>query len=238
MLLYIIRHGDPDYSTDSLTPRGILQAEAVGKRVFDAKIDRIFSSPMGRAKQTAEPACRLLGLPCEIEEWAHEIPAAKYSAHYPKQGRDQTWGSIFVQNSHIMGNGGYDLSYGQTLDSPMFRGTGMEEARAYIEENGKAFLERLGYREENGAYRILRPNDDKIALFCHGAFARTWLSVLLRIPLHVMLSSFITSHTGVTVIQFENFENGWTAPRCLSYCDLSHLHVAGLDMRYNGTIEV
>ena len=62
MLLYLIRHGDPDYETDSLTDRGKLQAEAVGKRMFDAKIDKIFSSPMGRAKETAEPACRLLGL--------------------------------------------------------------------------------------------------------------------------------------------------------------------------------
>ena len=33
MLLYIIRHGDPDYATDSLTERGKLQAEAVGKRM-------------------------------------------------------------------------------------------------------------------------------------------------------------------------------------------------------------
>lgn len=31
MLLYILRHGDPDYSTDSLTPKGVLQAEAAGK---------------------------------------------------------------------------------------------------------------------------------------------------------------------------------------------------------------
>ena len=37
MLLYIIRHGEPDYATDSLTERGILQAEAVGKRIAAAK---------------------------------------------------------------------------------------------------------------------------------------------------------------------------------------------------------
>ncbi len=73
MLLYIIRHGEPDYTTDTLTERRILQAEAVGKRIADSKIDMIFSSPMGRARQTAEPACRNLGLDCNIEEWTHEI---------------------------------------------------------------------------------------------------------------------------------------------------------------------
>ena len=39
MLLYIVRHGDPIYETDSLTERGKMQAEAVGKRMFDAKIE-------------------------------------------------------------------------------------------------------------------------------------------------------------------------------------------------------
>ena len=70
MLLYIVRHGDPDYTTDTLTERGLVQAEAVGKRIFDSKIDRIFSSPMGRAMETADPACRLLGLEKNIEEFA------------------------------------------------------------------------------------------------------------------------------------------------------------------------
>ena len=73
MLLYIVRHGDPDYVTDTLTERGKIQAEAVANRMRDSKIDRVYSSPMGRARQTAEPTCRMLGLPCEIEEWAHEI---------------------------------------------------------------------------------------------------------------------------------------------------------------------
>jgi probable phosphoglycerate mutase len=73
MLLYIVCHGDPIYETDSLTERGKLQAEAVGKRIADSKIDRIFSSPMGRAKMTAEPACRLLGLDYTVEDWTHEI---------------------------------------------------------------------------------------------------------------------------------------------------------------------
>ena len=71
MLLYIIRHGDPIYVTDTLTEKGKLQAEAVGKRMLDADINEIYASPMGRAKETAAPACRMLGLPMHIEQWAH-----------------------------------------------------------------------------------------------------------------------------------------------------------------------
>ena len=73
MLLYIVRHGHPDYATDSLTERGWLQAEAVGKRLAATGIDQVYASPMGRARQTAEPTCRLLDLPCHIEPWAHEV---------------------------------------------------------------------------------------------------------------------------------------------------------------------
>jgi probable phosphoglycerate mutase len=71
MLLYIVRHGDPIYETDSLTERGKLQAEAVGKRMYDARIDRIFSSPMGRARETAEIA--LPGVPYEVTPLIREI---------------------------------------------------------------------------------------------------------------------------------------------------------------------
>ena len=38
MLLYIIRHGDPNYKLDCLTERGKLQAQAVGKRIAASKI--------------------------------------------------------------------------------------------------------------------------------------------------------------------------------------------------------
>ena len=114
----------------------------------------------------------------------------------------------------------------------------MREAVNYIEQNGKDFLERLGYREENGVYRILRDNEDRVALFCHAAFARAWMSVLLHIPLHVVWSSFSYTHTGVTVLEFANNENGVTAPRCLCFSDMSHLFAAGLDMRHNHSGEI
>ena len=73
MILYIVRHGDPNYKDDCLTEAGRLQAEAVGKRIAASGINEIYSSPMGRAKETAEPAARLLGLDIKIEDWSHEV---------------------------------------------------------------------------------------------------------------------------------------------------------------------
>lgn len=229
MLLYIIRHADPNYALDCLTPKGKEQAEAVGKRIAASGIDRIFSSPMGRAKETAMPACRLLGKEFTVEEWAHEIQDERLTT-YP-DGRRTSISNL--QNTLFLENGGIDVPFEGAFQVPGIAQTEMDKACKYIWENGKVFLERLGYREENGVYKILQPNEEKVALFCHAAFARAWISMLLHIPLHIMWAGLDYCHTGVTILHFKNNENGFTAPKCLCYSDLSHFYKEGLDMRYN-----
>ena len=78
MLLYIVRHGDPIYNPDSLTERGKLQAAALGKRLARYGVDRIYSSPLIRAQQTAEPTCILTAKKAEILEWTSEAIAWEY----------------------------------------------------------------------------------------------------------------------------------------------------------------
>ncbi|MBE7054322.1 MAG: histidine phosphatase family protein [Ruminococcaceae bacterium] len=234
MLLYIVRHGDPIYETDSLTERGKLQAEAVGKRMYDAKIDRIFSSPMGRAIQTADPACRLLGLEKVIEPWSHEIEDERLTP-FP----DGKLKSIsLVQNTYYRENGNINLPYERAYECTGINQSRIKEAVERIEKCGNEFLERLGYKEENGVYKILRKNEEKVALFCHANFGRAWISTLLHIPLHIMWSSFSYTHTGVTVIEFANNENGFTAPRCLCFSDVSHLYASNLDLLHDNRIDI
>ena len=229
MLLYIIRHGDPNYALDCLTEKGKLQAEAVGKRIAASGIDRIFSSPMGRARETAEPACRLLGLDYTIEEWTHEIGDERKTT-YP----DGNFTSISnLQNTLFLEKGYYKAPFEEAYQVPAIAATEMDKACKYIWDNGVDFLERLGYKYEDGVYRIINPNEEKVALFCHAAFSRAWISMLLHIPLHIMWAGLDYSHTGVTIIQFKNYENGFTAPRCLCYSDLSHFYKDGPDMLYN-----
>lgn len=235
MLLYIVRHGDPDYETDSLTERGILQAKAVANRMRDSKIDRVFSSPMGRARQTAEPTCSMLGLECNIEEWAHEIGPEGLHTPFP----DGVIKSITnVQNTYYRENRAIELSYDNTYECPGIAQANMKPAVEYIEKHGYEFLERLGYKYEDGIFRITKANDERVALFCHAAMARAWISVLFRIPLHIVWASFSYTHTGVTVLEFANNENGVTAPKCLCFSDMSHLYAAGLDMKHNHSGEI
>ncbi len=234
MLLYIVRHGDPIYSTDSLTERGQKQAEAVAKRLADAGVNRIFSSPMGRARMTAEPTCKLLGLEYTIEDWSHEIQGERLTPFPDGKMKSIT----MLQNTYFRENGNVDLPYERSYECQGINQSDMKTAVERIEAGGRDFLERLGYREENGVYRILRENDDKVALFCHAAMGRAWISTLLHIPLHIMWSSFAYTHTGVTVIEFANNKNGFTAPRCRCFSDMSHLFAEGLDMTHDNDVKI
>ena len=53
MKIMIIRHGDPDYSIDSLTEKGWREAELLSQRLIKEDIDDFYCSPLGRAKDTA-----------------------------------------------------------------------------------------------------------------------------------------------------------------------------------------
>ncbi len=196
MLLYIIRHGIPDYTTDTLTELGWKQAEAVGKRIAKSKIDRIFTSPMGRAKQTAEPACRLLGIEPVVEEWTREIGEEQLTT-YP-DGKPKPM--CAMPNTIARGTDELELPFSRSFECRAVAESTIKDRYDDIKKHSDAFLEKLGYREENGVYRILRPNDEKVAVFCHALFGMTWISQLLHIPFHMMWTSFCYSHTGVTII--------------------------------------
>lgn len=219
MLLYIIRHGEPGVD-GALTELGLKQAEAVGERLCKSKIDKIYSSPFLRARQTAKPLCRMLGKEMIIEEWAHEIGHERITT-FPDGEKISV---SLLQNTVFRTEKNINLPFERAFEADGFRESGMEGAVRYIEENGDKFLERLGYKKENGVYRILRNNEERVALFCHSAFSRAWISRLLHIPIHIMWASFDYAHSGVTVIEFENNADGFTAPICHCYSDLSHLY--------------
>ena len=53
MRIVFVRHGEPDYTHDCLTEQGKLQALAAAERLREEGIEEIFSSPLGRAAETA-----------------------------------------------------------------------------------------------------------------------------------------------------------------------------------------
>ena len=105
---------------------------------------------------------------------------------------------------------------------------------AALQSESDEFMARQGYVRQGNEYRIVRPNDDRVAVFCHQGFGLSWLSHLLRIPPNVFWAEFDITHTGVTVLEFSNRKCGTTVPKCLCLSDMSHLAEDGwADKRYH-----
>lgn len=233
MLLYIVRHGIPDYATDSLTPDGRKQAEALVARLAPLGLDEIYSSPLGRARQTAEPTCRALGLEAQIEPWMSEGVAWNAFHTMNPDGKHGGW-AFWKKKAFLGSNERYEkrdsFSFGLYADDEVAR-----KGAAALRAASNDFLFRQGYEYmgEGNGYRITRENNKRIAAFCHQGFGLHWLATLLNIPYHIFTASFDISHTGISVVSFTDSGEGIAYPICLCLSDLSHIYGADLPMKYH-----
>ncbi|GHU76329.1 phosphoglycerate mutase [Clostridia bacterium] len=233
MLLYIIRHGDPDYANDCLTERGKAQAAALAKRLSVHGLDHIYSSPMGRAKQTAQPTCEALNLPMHIEEWTSEATAwNELASTYP----DGTFSWAFHQQNTILRhetNRRRDDWY-SIQAFPSTARAGYERIIRHSDE----FLSRLGYVKDGALYRIVKPSEERVAVFCHQGFGTTWLSYLLDIQPQLFWAGFDITHSSITILRFRNNDDGWTAPTCICLSDTSHIYAEGLPLQWCNIVDI
>lgn len=208
MELYIIRHGEPNYKYDTITPYGWEEAELLGPRIAALHPDRIYASSCTRAQDTARPSCRLLGMEYEIQPWMQE--SMGYMQRVPL-------------NDVSHADSGYVVTFGGGA-SPLhdFAPHRSLEVSQMI-RNSDAFLEQLGYRREGALYRAVRPNRDKICCFCHGGFGSAWFSHLLGMyPIWNNLQFGIMT-TSVTLFRFEANETGYCIPSLGRMGDCTHL---------------
>jgi len=236
MLLYIIRHGDPIYNPDTLTDKGKEQAAALAKRLAVNGLDKIYCSPNGRAKETAQPTCDLLGMDMYIEDWTSENHAWN---DFSAQITDTNYGWTFhVQNTEFRKPENINKSYDDWHEADAFSKIDAKKGYDRIANASDKFIETLGYKRDGGVYKIVSPSDEKTAVFCHQGFGTTWMSHLLAVPPHIFWASFDITHSSVTIIQFKNNSNGLSAPQCLCMSDISHIYKEGLPMEYQNYLKI
>jgi probable phosphoglycerate mutase len=105
--LLLIRHGQNDYVGRRLAGRrpdvhlndhGRAQAQELAENLCHAPIKAIYSSPLERAIETAQPLAQALNLPIQIRPGMVEIDFGKWVGKTPKQmARTKLW--KVVQNS-------------------------------------------------------------------------------------------------------------------------------------------
>ena len=242
MLLFYVRHGDPDYVNDSLTEQGFLQANAVVSRMERIRPDRIFASNRGRAILTAKPTADRFGMDitqldfldenrafremrCQCDNgmygggnysWAMDIPKYRTLFASPEvRAMDRKW-----------------YEHPVFADHPSF-GDCMER----IQKGTDELLLSLGYRHDHTRCGFVaeRPNDERVAIFAHQGVGLVFLAALLDIPYPQMATRFDMAHTGITVIEFK--ESELIVPRVLQLSNDSHLFAMGLPTRYHNKID-
>ena len=233
MLFFYIRHGHPTYRPDALTVLGQKQAEALAKRLSIYGIDRIFSSPSTRAIQTAQPTCDLLNKSMEIVDFAAERDAFR-DFSIEKNGErmwlfaDEKTRELFADEHVIsLGHKWYDHSEFLTYKKGIER----------ISEETFKFFKSLGYEHvrHTGKYKVIKSNDERVALFAHQGFGLAFLSELLDIPYPTFVNHFNICHSSMTVIEFKE-ENGFAIPKVLTLSSDSHIYREGLPTKYNNKI--
>ena len=236
MLLFYIRHGDPIYDPDSLTPLGQRQAEAVAKRLAMYGIDRIFASSSTRAQLTSRPTCELLKKEATILDWCHENYAWRDFTFIDETGR-QVWGFQYDKVRPIYCSEEMVRLGDAWYDHPIFAGTRFKEGELRIKRETYAWLAELGYAydEEKRMYRAVRPNEERIALFAHQGFGLSFLSRVLNIPHPIFCTRFDMGHTGMTVLEFDTNQE-YVIPRVLTLANDSHLYKDGLPTRYQNRV--
>lgn len=235
MILFYIRHGDPIYKPDSLTPLGERQAEALAKRLALYGVDEIYSSTSERARLTAMPTCELLKKEPILLEFAKESYAYRDLTVVRNENRtwlfsDRETRRLFASAEvRAMGDRWYEHD---ELNDPRYR-EGIE--RIYRETD--AFLASLGYEHERytGRYQAVGHNEKRIALFAHQGFGLAFLSCLLDIPYPQFCTHFDMGHSGMTVIEFRN-EDGISIPRVCTLSNDSHLYREGLPTKYQNRL--
>lgn len=231
MLFFYVRHGDPTYNPDELTPLGHRQAEAVAKRLSLYGIDKIYSSTSNRAYQTAVPTAEILKKDIEKLDFCNEGHAWRELTVVTENGIK--WAFQDEETRKLLVSPEVLALHDKWYTHPDFKENTFEVGLKRVAEESDEFFKNLGYEhiKGTGTYKVLNDNNDRVALFAHQGFGLAFLSHILDIPYPVFSMHFDTTHSGVTVIEFKN-EDGISVPKILTLSNDSHIYKDGLPTNY------
>ena len=217
MKLLLIRHGDPDYTIDSLTEKGHIEARLLAGRIAPMDIKEYYMSPLGRAQKTAEYTLEKAGRTAEVLDWAREfntlIDDGKGGKRIPWDMLPENWTAVPEY---------YDKE--KWTEVQIMKNAGLSSGIAKVHNGLDKLLERHGYKRDGSIYRPLRPNEDTIALFCHFGVTCVMLSHLLGVSPMVLWHGTMAAPTSVTTLITEERREGIAVFRMTAFGDVSHLY--------------
>lgn len=229
MKLLFIRHGEPDYTIDSLTEKGWKEAEFLSERLAKMDIKEFFVSPLGRAKDTAKATLKKTGRTAKEYEWLREFNIGilrpdkdcRSSVTWDWMPKDWTAEENFYR-------------YDRWCDNPVMREGNVKKAYDHVTEEFDKLLSSLGYIRDKHFYRAVRPNEDTYVFFCHFGLTCVLLSHLLGVSPMVLWHGTISAPSSVTAVVTEERQKGIASFRMAAFGDTSHLYVKNEEPSFAG----
>ena len=222
MKLVLVRHGDPDYEKDCLTDLGHKQAEIVAHRLLSEGIEEIFSSPLGRALETAQHFSDASGIKkIEILDFMREIRFGPEDDLYNESYNPWLCAVNLIHE-------GKDLQTPDWRDYPAFINNTAVTDVDNILANADKWLETLGYKREGLYYRYTgeEGKDRTVVLFSHGGSSTAFLSRVLNIPFpHMCVLLGHLRHTAITTLKFDTKPDRLSMPIVELASDSGHLSI-------------
>ena len=225
MKLLIVRHGDPDYSIDSLTETGWIEAELLSQRLTKLDVKAFYCSPLGRARDTARPTLEKLGREAVICPWLREFA--------PRVAKPSRTGVAWDWLPQDWTARDYFFDKDRWMEAPEFREAGVPEAYKWVCDELDALIARHGYRREGSLYRAETPNMDTIVLVCHFGLESVLLSHLLNCSPMICWHGTCATPTSVTTLITEERREGYAYFRMAAFGDTSHLYAAGREPSFS-----
>lgn len=216
MEIWIVRHGDPDYAHDSLTEKGVVEAKLLAERLSKQDFSAFYCSPLGRAQKTASYTLEKLGATATTYDWLREFEGQvrwglKKEVCWDR--KPDYWTRI---------DDYYD--YNKWLNVDLMK---KHKVKKYIDKVYKGvdeLLEKHGYVKNGKIYDAVRPNHDKIVLFCHFGVEAVILSRIFSISPMILWHNFRALPTSVTRLVTEERDEGKAIFVALQFGDLGHLY--------------
>ena len=223
MKIIMIRHGEPDYSTDSLTEKGKREAECLAKwiRRIDPEVSDYYVSPLGRAMETCNTCLAPLGKEATVLPWIEEYTGRTYNE---RLGRVRhAWDFYpddWTKDAALFSADTWQSSHYYDNDS-------CRDGYRVITEGFDAFLESYGYRRDGHVFRTeWGPEgscEKTVVIFCHMIATLTVVAHLTGISAPLLWHGFYCAPTGLTVIESEERDPGTAWFRVRAIGEVAHL---------------
>ena len=228
MKILIVRHGDPNYATDSLTEKGQREAEILSKRLCKENVKAFYCSPLGRAKLTVKPTLDALGREAEILPWLKEFSC---DITLPYHEHAQICWDILPEFMNALSNIYHPTLW---LTEKFIKESTIAKDYENVCKELDLLIARHGYEREGYNYRAVTPNHDTIVLVCHFGLTGILLSHLMNCSPYSVWQHTCTAPTAVTTLYTEERVDGKALFRAASIGDISHLYEAGENPAFAG----